>query len=477
MKQPPDRPHDGESAGPEPDGHDGDAAVTNPLPAIDTVASGLHAHFARLLELTIEAQRWGGVPADAGLTVRDYLELEAGLPGWLAGQVVAVADRIEVVPAVAAAFRAGVLSFDQLAAFVRETSGYNGRLLARLDEEAASLADQLASQGRSGGWVGQVQFLIEDLQAPGWAQRQEKRAARGNRTTIAQDFDGGGYVHHDLDAVSLATYVNGLADKATELGDTDAPRGRQLADAAVALAEDQLAGHTTRTTHGDGGGGTVRTKPARPTLVAHLDIEHATVDRFGQLLRITGAADRLPALSAELVEMLATNADLLLQIRQGARPLLELAATDTDDIPEQIRRTVVRRDRGCRWTGCTAPLRLIHAHHIIRRTDGGSDDPDNLICLCSFHHLRYVHRLGWHPDLDPVSGRVTWTRPGSTTHASMPHGHRPTPRRDPTLLADWLTPPRSPPPDHLEPAEEIPPDRWHPPPDAWPAPPAWPHRN
>ncbi len=252
-------------------------------------------------------------------------------------------------------------------------------------------------------------------------------------------------------------------------------RRRQLADAAVALAEDQLAGHTAGTT---AHGGTVRTKPARPTLVAHIDIEHATADRFGQLLRITGAADQLPTLSAELVEMLATNADLLLQIRQGRRPLLELAAKDTEDIPEEIRRMVIRRDRGCRWTGCTAPLRLIHVHHIIWRDNSGSHDPDNLICLCSFHHLRYVHKLRWTPDLDPISGRVTWTRPGATTHASMPHGHRPAPRRDPALLPDWLAPPRSPPPDHDEPPGPDPPRRrWHPPDDAWPTPPAWPHPN
>jgi hypothetical protein len=47
--------------------------------------------------------------------------------------------------------------------------------------------------------------------------------------------------------------------------------------------------------------------------------------------------------------------------------------------------------------------------------------------------------------------RVTWRRRGNKPRASLPHGARPPPRRDPALLPDWLAPPRSPPPDNADP--------------------------
>jgi HNH endonuclease len=33
----------------------------------------------------------------------------------------------------------------------------------------------------------------------------------------------------------------------------------------------------------------------------------------------------------------------------------------------------------------------VHAHHIVSRSRGGSDDPENRVALCACHHLRGVH--------------------------------------------------------------------------------------
>jgi hypothetical protein len=55
----------------------------------------------------------------------------------------------------------------------------------------------------------------------------------------------------------------------------------------------------------------------------------------------------------------------------------------------------------CRVPGCSAygPL---HAHHIVFRAHGGSDDPDNLVTLCTFHHKalhdRWIRCVGRAPD-------------------------------------------------------------------------------
>ena len=53
--------------------------------------------------------------------------------------------------------------------------------------------------------------------------------------------------------------------------------------------------------------------------------------------------------------------------------------------------TVYERDGWkCTVPGCSSRKNL-HAHHIVFRSAGGSDAPENLTTLCAFHHQRGVH--------------------------------------------------------------------------------------
>ncbi len=428
MRSSPDQPDHG---GPDV------AADGSPLRAIDETAAVLHGAHARLLELTCEALRWGGTAATAGCTVEDYLVWEAGLPRPLARRLVAVARRLPAVPAVAELFAAGVLSFDQLAGFITATAAYNGELLARLDAEGASLAEQLAHEGRLHSWVVQVELLVEELKAPGWRSRQERRLTAGERVIAQQDFDGGGFIGKTLGPVGYATEMAAMdADlDPAEVAELGIQRAR--ARASVRIAQAFLAGAT--------GGG----RPARPTVVWHVDVADATVDRFAQQLRAVGTNRTMIPVSQRLLATLADQADHIIQLRDGHRPLDELAV-DADDVPARVRRAVLRRDRGCRFSDCGRAR--MQVHHIVPRSRGGTHAPDNLIGLCSFHHLRYVHRLGWQIHLDPKTGLVTWTNSRTGTEiGTMPIGARPPPRRDPSLLPVWAAPPLAPPPDHTEP--------------------------
>lgn len=74
----------------------------------------------------------------------------------------------------------------------------------------------------------------------------------------------------------------------------------------------------------------------------------------------------------------------------------EMAACDGDahvggqaarrSVPRGLRRRVFRRDRGC----CAVPgcrnTRYLDVHHIELRSEGGLNDPDNLILICGAHH-------------------------------------------------------------------------------------------
>ena len=53
-------------------------------------------------------------------------------------------------------------------------------------------------------------------------------------------------------------------------------------------------------------------------------------------------------------------------------------------IPNETRKAVYRRDGfACALCGDTRRLQI---HHVIPRSEGGSDDPMNLICLCMWCH-------------------------------------------------------------------------------------------
>ncbi len=53
-------------------------------------------------------------------------------------------------------------------------------------------------------------------------------------------------------------------------------------------------------------------------------------------------------------------------------------------------RASLARDRGyCQMPGCSRAA--AHAHHVVYRSRGGADDVENLVSLCSAHHLHGVH--------------------------------------------------------------------------------------
>jgi len=56
-------------------------------------------------------------------------------------------------------------------------------------------------------------------------------------------------------------------------------------------------------------------------------------------------------------------------------------------------RTISQKQRAkvkyCQFPGCTR--RAVHGHHIIFRSQGGSDDPSNILPACAYHHLAVIH--------------------------------------------------------------------------------------
>ncbi len=103
-------------------------------------------------------------------------------------------------------------------------------------------------------------------------------------------------------------------------------------------------------------------------------------------------------------------------------------------IPPALRRGVLARDNGCTIDACTSVYRL-EAHHIIPRSRGGDDSPENLTTLCWWHHHIAIHRQGKRidPQSPPRRLRLLPTRRSC--------GYQP-PEPDPRHVGDPACPPR-----------------------------------
>lgn len=86
-------------------------------------------------------------------------------------------------------------------------------------------------------------------------------------------------------------------------------------------------------------------------------------------------------LRAEAVEMAQCDAQVL-----SPHPHVGKRVRARQEIPPRVRRAVVRRHRGqCAVPGCRLST-FPEIHHLDRRSEGGTHDPDRLILLCSIHH-------------------------------------------------------------------------------------------
>jgi hypothetical protein len=75
--------------------------------------------------------------------------------------------------------------------------------------------------------------------------------------------------------------------------------------------------------------------------------------------------------------------------------------------PRRTRSREVRdRDGGhCQVPACSR--QATHAHHVEFRSHGGGDEPENLVALCGFHHLRCIHG-GWLRVVGRAPDGLTW---------------------------------------------------------------------
>jgi hypothetical protein len=153
----------------------------------------------------------------------------------------------------------------------------------------------------------------------------------------------------------------------------------------------------------------------RPTVVVHADLGFLTG------LHPDGGADLagVGPISTEVARRLACDAKVVFSVEHGDGSILDQKRVRRSPTGAQ-RIEIARRDKGCRFAGCSF-VDFTEVHHMVHWVRGGETNLSNLITLCGRHH-RAVHELGW-------------TMKGSADEVVTfqgPHGHRMTSAPSPT---------------------------------------------
>ncbi len=150
----------------------------------------------------------------------------------------------------------------------------------------------------------------------------------------------------------------------------------------------------------------------RPRVVVHAPLELLVGCSAGSVAEIEGVGP----VPAEVVRRLACDANVVLSVEGRDGSILDQGRARRDPTVAQ-RIEIARRDKGCRFPGCTF-TEFTDVHHVHHWTKGGVTNLENLVTLCDRHH-RAVHELGW-----VMSGNadaaLTFTSPHGREMRSVP---------------------------------------------------------
>ena len=337
------------------------------------------SRFGQLLAVMGELDRRQGWRAEGATSGAAWAAQRLGVSESTGRAWSHVAARLADLPHLAQGLRVGAISFDKVravadiatpetdAAFLRKAESCSVRQLVDVARDAQGVSD---SQGKS---------------------EQEARYLRfndGRRTVTAQ-----------LPAEDYAMVRERLRKLAEDVpNDGETPYDQRLCDAFVRLC----AGTS---------GSTSSVRGADPYfVVVHTDLS------FLQGGKGVAEIERLGLLSKDALRLISCDATVALAIDDAfGHTMMEgfskRLATDSQ------RREIWRRDRHCRFPGCSNVV-FTKVHHIVHWGDKGPTDLPNLVLLCDHHHHR-IHSGGWRMSGNAngilrfcgPSGRIMTSRP------------------------------------------------------------------
>ena len=371
--------------------------------AITTGAVRLAAATSAWLRLVAEFDERGGWHGVGINSCAHWLAWQCGMSPVTAREHVRVARALRGLPAIAAAFSNGRLSYAKVRALTRiaapdceaalldfassATASQTERFCRawrRVDDDENSAADRRPEIGQSfQSWTDDENFLTLKIRMPAEAgaallvaidslaerdarreRAQNKRAQAGHEKIRA----AGGRVDRALTERCAEDEAAGLARERTAARRISALGA--LAEARVTM--DRRAGD-----------------PPRREVVVHVDVDVLADDTAAGRAHYEGG----PAITGAQARRMLCEATALIMLEQGREPLA--VGRRKRRATKAQRRALLRRDGGCARPGCPETrIERLHAHHMRHWLYGGRTDLANLVLLCDADHgLVHQHDL------------------------------------------------------------------------------------
>jgi len=347
----------------------------------------ISAHQSQLLTAVVELDRRKAWRVDGATSMVAWLVLRCGVTATTAREWVTAATKLHQLPKISDALSQGKLSFDQVKPLVEVAQPEtDAKLAEQATHWSAKQVRELAAAARN----------QSDEQATGFYARRFLRFDDRRRSFT-------GVLPEDQYTVVKSS----LIARARRHRRDHTPFDRRMADALVALCKRDATGHLDNSTEEPRAGGARRN---RPTVVVHADIGFLAGAEGGAELDVMGP------LSREVARRLACDAKVLVSADGTEGQSLSLGRTRRDPTNAQ-RIEIRRRDKGCRFPGCTH-TEFTDVHHVRHWIDGGPTDLCNLVELCDQHH-RCVHEMGWKMSGD-ANLELTFRSPTGRRSTSTP---------------------------------------------------------
>jgi hypothetical protein len=397
--------------------------------AICTLARQMNAETYRMLMLVREFderlgwQKWG-LPSCA-----EWLAWRCGLSLSAAREKVRTAHALREMPAVAAAFEDGRLSYSKVRALTRVVE-YGGEetLLAYALEVTAAQVDERCREIRNANPDDSTAGAFR-----AWEHRSltvyRDRARGMMKITVDVPIGDGEVIAQAIErAAEVCDAANGLefaaARKFAGVRDASeaAPNGwcAQQCDALLAIAKASLAGASARLAGAkDSLAGTNPSAEGSADQNASADSSGAiadavaggVADHYQVVIHVDGSALRGGAgrseLPIETVRRLACDGSTVTVLEDERGTPLDVGRKQRT-VSTPLKRALWARDRGCRFPGCHR-TRFVDVHHIHHWADGGETSLYNLVLLCTHHH-RLLHEGGFAIRRD-AQGELYFRRP------------------------------------------------------------------
>jgi Domain of unknown function (DUF222)/HNH endonuclease len=347
------------------------------------------AHQRQLLSAVAELDRRKAWRVDGATTMVAWLVQRCSVTATTAREWVTAAEKLESLPKISEALSQGKLSFDQIKPLVQVAKPDTD---ARLAEAATKWS---AKQVRELAVAANRQT---DDQAAGSYSRRFLRFNDRRRS-----FSGSLPEDHYARVKGALTAQAGHRPKGTTTFE------QRMADALVAACGVATSDGSTS---------------KRTTVVVHADLSYLAGGVGGAELDVLGP------LSPEVVRRLACDAKIILSADNEQGYSIQQGTASRNPSSAQ-RIEIRRRDKGCRFPGCTY-TEFTDVHHVVHWLSGGPTSIPNLVTLCDQHH-RAVHELGWRISGDAnvllsfrsPTGRVTTSTPSPTYTSAAPARHSP----------------------------------------------------